>query len=287
MSQEMLRYIRGYVLLISMFAINFTLCYQAIIQGWDFGAVTFGIVILCIVSFITLERFIPYRKEWHPTFKEWIRDGTYFVLAALAGAIGQVLVYSIAFSLATPIGKVPLWSEIVLALLIGTLGGYCFHRLGHAVPFLWKIHGIHHMPVKVNLANNSVVHSFDVIGGAIFSQLPLLVLGFSEESMFISGAVTAMLGYFIHANIDIKLGWLNYVFATPQLHRLHHSVIYEEAGHYSTDLAFWDLVFNSFTWRKGKEVKDVGVKDSLAFPRSESIFLTLIHPFRVNYRRTE
>jgi sterol desaturase/sphingolipid hydroxylase (fatty acid hydroxylase superfamily) len=269
-----------------MFSINFTLCYWAIKNSIDYGAVTFGTVLLFIALFALLERLMPYKKDWHPTCAEWKRDGLYFVLVVLAGVIGQGLIYAIAFYLATPLGAMPLGSEIALALLIATLGGYSYHRLGHSMPFFWRIHGIHHVPNKVNLANNSVVHSFEVIASAICTQLPLLSLGFSEESMFIVGMFTAMQGYFIHANINVRLGWLNYLIASPESHRLHHSIIYEEAGHYGSDIVLWDAIFGSFTWQDKKVPKKVGVEDSLAFPLSESVLENIIHPFRPAYRRT-
>lgn len=276
----------SYLIVLLMFSINFMLCYWAITNSIDYGTVTFSTILLFVVIFIVLERLMPYKKNWHPTFSEWKRDGLYFVLVVLAGAIGQGIVYGIAFYLATPLGSIPLWSEIALALLIATLGGYSFHRLGHSTPFFWRIHGIHHVPDKVNLANNSVVHSFDVIGSSICTQLPLLLLGLSEESMFIVGMFTSIQGYFIHANINVRLGWLNYLIVSPESHRLHHSVIYEEAGHYGSDLVLWDILFRSFTWKDNKAPKIVGVEDSLVFPLTESVLENAIHPFRPAYRRT-
>jgi len=275
----------SYLVVLLMFSINFILCNWAIKNSLDYGAVTFSTILLFIAIFILLERLMPYKKDWHPTIPEWKRDGLYFILVILAGAIGQGLVYEIAFYFAKPLGAMPLWSEIFLALLIATFGGYCFHRLGHSVPFFWRIHGIHHVPNKVNLANNSVVHSFDVIGSTFCSQLPLLLIGFSEEAMFIAGMFTAIQGYFIHANINVSLGWLSYIIACPESHRLHHSVVYEEAGHYGADIVLWDLIFKSFTWQDKKAPKVVGVEDSLSFPPTESVLDNAIHPFRPSYRR--
>jgi sterol desaturase/sphingolipid hydroxylase (fatty acid hydroxylase superfamily) len=286
MDKNMRQRILSYLIVLAVFSINFSLCYWAIKNSIDYGSVTFGTILLFIVLFALLELLMPYKKDWHPTWAEWKRDGLYFVFVVLAGAIGQGMVYSLAFHLATPLGRMPLWSEIAAGLLIATLGGYAFHRLGHSTPFFWRIHGIHHVPNKVNLANNSVVHSFDVIGSTICSQLPLLILGFSEESMFLIGMFTGVQGYFIHANLNLRLGWLNYLIASPESHRLHHSVVYEEAGHYGTDLVLWDFVFRSFTWQDQKAPKIVGVEDSLAFPLSESVLENAIHPFRPAYRRT-
>jgi len=276
----------SYLIVLLMFAINFSLCYWAIKNTIDYGSVTFGSILLFIVIFILLERLMPYKKEWHPTVTEWKRDGLYFVFVVIAGAIGQGIVYESAFYLATPLNAMPLWTEIAVALLIATLGGYSFHRLGHSTAFFWRIHGIHHVPNKVNLANNSVVHSFDVIGSTIFSQLPLLLLGFSEESLFIVGMFTGIHGYFIHANINLRLGWLNYVIASPESHRLHHSIVYAEAGHYGSDIVLWDAVFRSFTWEDRKAPKIVGVEDSFKFPLTESVLENAVHPFRPSYHRT-
>jgi len=268
-----------------LFGLNVTLIYRAIHDSLDYGTVTFQSLLLFIGIFVALERIIPYRRAWHPSPAEWRRDGIYFALVMGAGATGQALVLVAANYLAAPVWEMPIWGEFFLAVPIGTLGGYWFHRWGHRVSLLWRIHGVHHVPCKVNLANNSVVHGFDVIGSAVFTQLPLLVLGFSEEAMFVTGMVTMMLGYFIHANIDVDLGWVNYVITTPQTHRLHHSLDLQEAGHFSTDLALWDLAFKTFTWTEGKDVKRVGVQRKETFPRTEWILSTLIHPFRTGYRR--
>ncbi len=278
--------ILSYLLLLSMFSINFSLCYWAIKNAIDYGAMTFSMVFLSITLFALLERLIPYKNDWHPTLAEWRRDGLYFLLTMFAGIIGQSIIYAITFHFATSLGAMPLWSEVTLALSIASLGGYSFHRLGHTVPFFWRIHGIHHVPNKVNLANNTVVHTFDVIGSTICTQLPLLLLQFSEESMFIVGMITVMQGYFIHANLNVRFGWLNYFIATPESHRLHHSIVQQEAGHYASEIVIWDIIFRSFTWQDQKTPKAVGVEDNLAFPLSESILENIIHPFRPAYRRT-
>jgi len=53
----------------------------------------------------------------------------------------------------------------------------------------------------------------------------------------------AMFGMFIHANINVKLGKLKYIFNSPELHLWHHAN-YREVFHanFSTKFAVWDYL---------------------------------------------
>jgi len=49
-----------------------------------------------------------------------------------------------------------------------------------------------------------------------------------------------------HANIDFRLGFLNYVFSMTELHRMHHSrQIRECDSNYGGTTIIWDILFNS------------------------------------------
>lgn len=68
--------------------------------------------------------------------------------------------------------------------------------------------------------------------------------------------------------------------ASPEQHRLHHSTDLSEAGHYGSDLSIWDHVFDSYTWRPGREPVSVGLGDPASFPRTGEIVASLLHPLR-------
>jgi sterol desaturase/sphingolipid hydroxylase (fatty acid hydroxylase superfamily) len=111
-------------------------------------------------------------------------------------------------------------------------------------------------------------------------QLALALLGFSRESVFAVGLFVVAQGYFVHANIDVRIGWLNNVFASPEQHRLHHSIDLSEAGHYGSDLSIWDRVFGSFTWYPDRKPVAVGLRDPASFPRTGAVVASLLHPWR-------
>nr|WP_049580603.1 sterol desaturase family protein [Streptomyces sp. SBT349] len=249
-------------------------------RGWDRGLVTVVFQLAVISYLVALEHLIPYKRSWNPDRREWRAYGAYFLLTALGAGLGQALVLSAVGAVAEPNSPFPLWAEIPAALLLGSLAGYAVHRLGHTNRWLWRLHGIHHRPEKVNVGNNGVNHVADVLLTQGCVQLALALVGFSETAVFGVGLFVVAQGYFVHANVAVGIGALNHVFTSPEQHRLHHSTDLAEAGHYSSDVALWDHAFGSFTWRPDREPAAVGLEDPASFPPTGAVLASLAHPFR-------
>lgn len=242
------------------------------------------LVVLGVVgTFALLERLIPHDPAWHPRPREWGVYALYFVLTAVGGALAQGLVMLVVQVVSPLEPRWPLAAELPVALLLGSLGSYAVHRLGHTTAFLWRFHGVHHVPDKVNVGNNGVNHILDIALAQGVVQISLALAGFSAPSVFLVGLFATLQGYFTHANIDVRIGWLNHVLASPEQHRLHHSTDLAEAGHYGSDLSIWDHLFGSFTWRPGRVPTAVGLVDPSSFPRTDAVVASLLHPLR---RRT-
>ncbi|MER5360591.1 sterol desaturase family protein [Streptomyces sp. NPDC002785] len=252
----------------------------ALSLDWDPERVSPLFLVGTIAYLTVLERLIPYQRAWHPSPSEWRSYGVYFLLTMAASALAQYAVTAVV-SAATPGEQMfNLWAEIPAALLTGSLASYLVHRLGHANPILWRLHGVHHVPQKVNVGNNGVNHVLDIVLAQGVVQLSLGLVGFSHDSVFVVGIFVAAQGYFVHANIDVRMGRLNHVLASPEQHRLHHSTDLSEAGHYGSDLSIWDHLFDSYTWRSGREPIAVGIGDPELFPPTGEIATTLLHPWR-------
>ncbi|MFJ6573275.1 sterol desaturase family protein [Streptomyces sp. NPDC091292] len=252
----------------------------SLMQEWDPGRVNPLFLMGTLLYLTTLERLIPYQRDWHPSASEWRWYGVYFLLTMAGGALAQLLVATAVTALSPAEPALPLWAEIPLALLIGSLASYLVHRLEHTNPLLWRLHGVHHVPQKVNVANNGVNHVLDIVLAQGVVQLTLALVGFSGEAVLTTGLFVVTQGYFAHANIDVRIGPLNHVLASPEQHRLHHSTDVSEAGHYGSDLSCWDHLFGSFTWRPGREPAAVGLSDATSFPGTGEILASLLHPWR-------
>ncbi|MQS11079.1 sterol desaturase family protein [Streptomyces kaniharaensis] len=247
---------------------------------WDPDRVS-GLTLIGTIGYLSvLERVIPYRTDWWPSRRELRWYAVYFVLSMVGGALGQGLVTALVGVVAPARPGLPLGVQIPLALLVGTLGDHLVHRWSHHNRWLWRLHGVHHVPEKVNVANNGVNHFLDVFVAQAAVQLVLAMIGFSQESVFAVGIFLVAQGYFVHANIDVSLGLFGHVLAGPEQHRLHHSTDLAEAGHFSSDLSLWDHVFGSYTWRPGRVPAAVGLADPASFPATGELTATLLHPWR-------
>ena len=171
-------------------------------------------------------------------------------------------------------------SAIALAIVLAELVGYWWHRLGHEVATIWRFHSIHHVPEKVNLANNNTVHFVDLFAGNLLSAIPGLVLGLPGEAIAIAMFFGSFQSFFAHINADARLGWLGYVVMGPEHHRCHHSVKIDEALNYSATIALWDQVFGTFLYRPKSAPERVGIQNADQYPDSTQIIGTLLKPFK-------
>ena len=259
---------------------TFLVAAGALVLRWEPGRVSPLFLMGTLLYLTVLERLIPYERDWHPSRAEWRWYGVYFLLTMAGSALAQLLVTTAVGRIAPADPALPLGAEIPAALLSGSLAGYLVHRLGHSQPLLWRLHGVHHVPSKVNVANNGVNHVLDIVLAQGVVQLVLAWAGFSREAVLAAGLFTAAQGYFVHANIDVRIGPLNHLLASPEQHRLHHSTDLSEAGHYGSDLSCWDHLFGSFTWRPGRAPAAVGLSDPTSFPGTGEIAASLVHPVR-------
>ena len=251
----------------------------AITAGLDLETALMPIFFGIIGVLLVLERLVPFRARWQPRTGEVVRDGIYLGQGVVFGGLGQLVAGMLAVWFALGDNGLPLWLAAPLAIVLSDLCTYGFHRFVHVNRFMWREHGIHHVTDKVNTLNANTAHFLDILLNNIAAFGPLLVLGFSPEAVFIATVARTALNFGAHANIDVRLGWLNHIIMGPEHHRLHHSVELADAGNYATVLTLWDRVFGTFTWAPGRGVAQVGVSNPESFPASHRILASVAHPF--------
>ncbi len=97
---------------------------------------------------------------------------------------------------------------------------------------------------------------------------PLILLGADTRIIALHTLFTAVHGMFQHANVDIRLGPLNWIFSMAELHRWHHSKHLEEANtNYGANLIWWDIVFRSRFLPSDREPPtEIGIASLPNFP---------------------
>lgn len=228
----------------------------AIDAGYAPSAVAGVGAFISVLLVVLLERALPYRKEWNHSQGDLTTDLIYLPSYFGINALVQPLVVAgivlgggmLSESLDVPLwpSEWPLLFQFLLACLVVEFFDYWPHRWMHEVPFLWRFHAIHHNPKRLYWMNATRAHFGEVVFRGIFNAIPLALLGAGAEVLALIGLANSLLGLFQHANINFKLGPLNWIFSVGEMHRWHHSVKVSEANHnYGSNFLFWDVVFRT------------------------------------------
>lgn len=273
-SQAISRYVAYPAVLVA----NLVLLAWAVAEEIPLETVTLLGLLSSLAAFFALERVLPYRRDWNPDWKEGLRDFVYF---GMNGGIDVVAKMGLAFAVAalgTWNNGLPLWAALPIAILTADFAGYWLHRWGHE-GWLWKVHGVHHTPDKVNTWNNNTIHFINTIYSGLSKTLPLMLLGFGPDVIVIAAYVSTLWSFAVHANVDVELGALNQLLMSPLHHRLHHSTNIDEAGNFATVTTLWDRMFGTFVYARDLEPAHVGVVEPDAFPAPNAVLRNQLHPF--------
>ncbi len=76
--------------------------------------------------------------------------------------------------------------------------------------------------------------------------MPIVLLGAAPEVALMKATLDAVWGMYIHSNLDVRSGPLQYVINGPEMHRWHHARDLDPPGkNFSTKLAIWDFLFGT------------------------------------------
>lgn len=187
-------------------------------------------ILACI--FIPLERLLPLHAEQPTLRRDWANDVLYVLLNGFfirAGftfvAAGLMAGFTLLFGPdPTPwIGSMPIWAQVIGAMVIADIGYYIAHRICHAVPFLWKFHAVHHSIEEMDWLASHRIHPMDMIFTNTFALLPIWCLGFSLEALIIHQVIYQAHTLLLHANIKLNFGPLKWLIASPEYHHWHHA----------------------------------------------------------------
>ncbi len=157
--------------------------------------------------------------------------------------------------------------ECFAALLLFDLWMYWWHRLNHAVPFLWRFHRMHHSDPAMDTSSGVRFHPGEILmsGAARLAVLPLL--GISSIQLVLYETILLPVVLFHHANVRLPR-WLDFglfragLLVTPAMHRVHHSQVRSETNsNYSSMLPLWDRLFGSLRVRQDVDQIEFGLEE--------------------------
>src|SRR6056297_3467207 len=215
--------------------------------------------------FAVIEAVMPRRPRTQPRSRRWFTNWGIVILDTLtlrllalalpllavgaaldAQANGWGLMHSL---------DIPLWLAVVATVLIFDLAIWAQHLVTHKVPLLWRLHRVHHADVDVDVTTAIRFHPVEIALSMAFKIGLVYAIGAPALAVILFEVVLNGASMFNHANLRLPRAvdrWLRLVIVTPDMHRVHHSVVREEHDtNYGFNLAIWDRIFGTYTPEPG------------------------------------
>ncbi|MCB9217917.1 MAG: sterol desaturase family protein [Ignavibacteriales bacterium] len=238
-------------------------------------------IVAAAILLIVAERLFPYNKQKILRIGFWTDLIYYnaiqtFILGIIISWLIEIIDESTLISRYGIISDLPIIWQLLFFIVTHDLYIYWFHKLQHKNKYLWRLHEAHHSPKEVDWLSGVRSHGLEIFINQTVEFLPIILLGAAPEVAVLKGMVSAIWGMYIHANIDIRSGKLQYIINGPEMHRWHHSTSKGRNRNFATKLAIWDWIFGTYYFPKEQKPEEYGLKNN--FPNN--YFAQFLFAFR-------
>ena len=144
----------------------------------------------------------------------------------------------------------PEWTTVVLAVVVLDLIIYTQHVIFHAVPMLWRLHMVHHADPDIDVTTGLRFHPVEIILSMLIKMGAVILLGAPVLAVVIFEVLLNATAMFNHGNVRLPSSLdtvLRLFVVTPDMHRVHHSIIKSETNsNYGFNLPWWDRLFGTY-----------------------------------------
>jgi sterol desaturase/sphingolipid hydroxylase (fatty acid hydroxylase superfamily) len=233
-----------------------------------------GIFLGALAALIALESLFPQKARVMPRLHRWLTNLSLGGLSAVSVRLmGPVTVAGAALAAeAAGFGvfrlfELPVWAAAALILILLDFAIWVQHALMHKVPLLWRMHRVHHADRDLDVTSGLRFHPLEAAVSMLWKALVVFVLGAPVAVALAYEIALSTMALFTHANMRLPL-WLDralrLVIVTPDMHRIHHSMIrIETDSNYGNILSFWDRLLRTYTAEPqgGQDGLTLGLED--------------------------
>ena len=228
---------------------------------------------------------LPKRRRWATNWAVAILDMAVIRLAFPAAAVGAALdAGDQSWGLFHWLDA-PGWLAGLICLIALDLAIWGQHVVFHRVPLLWRLHKVHHADRDVDVTTALRFHPLEATLSMLLKVALVYALGAPAWSVLVFEVLLNGCAMFNHSNIALPARWearVRRVLVTPEMHRIHHSVIRAEHDtNFGFSVSWWDRLSGLYTAhpREG----EAGLRLGLAAHQTEAparLLWTLLLPFR-------
>lgn len=230
------------------------------------------VVLLKMGLFISLvflwQRFLGRDISNTTSAQSWVRDAT----------------FGSRFSPSDFGGVVP---QFIFVFCLRDLYKFFIHWAMHRVPFLWRLHILHHSSIQLNWISMCRVHAFESALSTILVDWVLILFGLPVSALTLVAILETHNAFILHTNTRISYGpltkWVNNTLA----HHWHHAEVCHFKGgqNFGSFFLIWDRIFKTLYIDSGKKPPEkYGVASANHYPSSPfaRIFFPIARPGKLN-----
>jgi sterol desaturase/sphingolipid hydroxylase (fatty acid hydroxylase superfamily) len=178
----------------------------------------------------------------------------------------------------------PALTKIVLAVVVLDFVIYIQHVLFHFLPILWRLHRMHHTDLDLDVTSGNRFHPIEIIISIGIKLMAVALIGPPAVAVVLFEVVLNATSQFNHGNIRLPEAvdrWLRLIVVTPDMHRVHHSVVPRETNsNFGFNLPWWDRLCGTYRPQPefGHTGMSIGLKE-FRDPAKLNLSRLLILPF--------
>jgi sterol desaturase/sphingolipid hydroxylase (fatty acid hydroxylase superfamily) len=139
---------------------------------------------------------------------------------------------------------------ILIAVIALDFAIYLQHVMFHAVPVLWRLHRMHHADLDFDVTTGARFHPIEILLSVGLKLAVVSALGAPPLAVIIFEVLLNGTAMFNHGNIRMPIGLdqvLRWLVVTPDMHRVHHSIVPQEANsNFGFNLPWWDRLCGTY-----------------------------------------
>lgn len=146
--------------------------------------------------------------------------------------------------------NLPQWFKITLGVLSLDLVIYLQHAKFHTMPLFWRFHRVHHTDLDFDVTTGVRFHPVEIFLSMGIKMIAVVFLGAPVIAVILFEVLLNATSMFNHGNVRLPGridGVLRLFVVTPEMHRVHHSVVIREYNsNFGFNLPWWDRLFGTY-----------------------------------------
>ena len=144
----------------------------------------------------------------------------------------------------------PAWLAGLIGFTVLDLVIYGQHVVFHRVPWLWRLHRMHHADLDIDVSTGVRFHPVEILLSMLIKIATVALFGIPAGAVVAFEVALNATSMFNHSNVRMPQ-WLDRVVrlmvVTPDMHRVHHSVVRRETdSNFGFNLPWWDRLFGTY-----------------------------------------